>query len=166
MYMKTLPLILLLLISGLINSIAQEKKHKGEKFGEKREKIKAQKIAFITGILDLTPEEAQVFWPVYNEYNKKLDELTTDKMKIMKDANKKLAEMTEKEAELLGDKIVEFEISEASLLKEYHSKFKKVLPKTKILQLYQAEHKFKKQLLRDMKGRHHVEKGDQGTKKE
>ena len=37
------------------------------KMDKKREKIEVQKIAFITKQLDLTPEEAQKFWPVYNQ---------------------------------------------------------------------------------------------------
>lgn len=35
---------------------------------EKADHIKAQKIAFFTEKLSLTPEEAQRFWPVYNLY--------------------------------------------------------------------------------------------------
>ena len=39
------------------------------KMDKKREKIEVQKIAFITKQLDLTPEEAQKFWPVYNQFS-------------------------------------------------------------------------------------------------
>ena len=31
--------------------------------------VKAQRIAFLTNRLKLTPEEAQVFWPLYNAYD-------------------------------------------------------------------------------------------------
>ncbi|OZA24427.1 MAG: hypothetical protein B7X86_08430 [Sphingobacteriales bacterium 17-39-43] len=39
------------------------------------ERIEAIKVAFITKKLDLTTEEAQKFWPVYNNYQKELMEL-------------------------------------------------------------------------------------------
>ena len=39
------------------------------------EKVEAQKIAFITNALNLTPEESQKFWPLYNEYSAKEKEL-------------------------------------------------------------------------------------------
>jgi len=39
------------------------------------EKIKAEKVAFLTTQLDLTVAEAQKFWPLYNEYEKKNDEI-------------------------------------------------------------------------------------------
>ena len=35
------------------------------------EKVEAHKIAFITNELNLTPEESQKFWPIYNEYSAK-----------------------------------------------------------------------------------------------
>ena len=37
---------------------------------ESRDKIKALKIAYITEQLNLTTEEAQKFWPIYNLYDK------------------------------------------------------------------------------------------------
>lgn len=154
MKMKTIFIYLFLTISIAGNVFSQEKNPDGITHEQKREKIKAQKIAFITNCLDLTPAEAQTFWPIYNEYNKKLDEISFEKMKIMKEVKTNTTDLSEKEAEVLGDKIVEFEVSEATLLKEYHAKFKKTLPKNKILKLYQTELKFKKQLLRDMKGKH------------
>ena len=43
------------------------------KFDQKRKKIEIQKIAFITKALDLSSEEAQVFWPVYNNFSDESD---------------------------------------------------------------------------------------------
>ena len=40
-----------------------------------REKIEAQRIAYITSKLDLNADESVKFWPVYNEYTKKRMEL-------------------------------------------------------------------------------------------
>lgn len=38
---------------------------------KKRHEFEAQKVAFFTQALDLTPEEAAVFWPLYNEMVKR-----------------------------------------------------------------------------------------------
>jgi hypothetical protein len=35
----------------------------------KHQKIKLMKVTYITNTLELTPEEAAGFWPVYNQYN-------------------------------------------------------------------------------------------------
>jgi len=57
---------------------AQQGKHptgqKGNHTAPNQEKIEAQRVAFITQELDLTPDEAKVFWPVYNEYDAKRHE--------------------------------------------------------------------------------------------
>ena len=37
-----------------------------------REKIKAMKTAFITNALDLSSKEAEQFWPIYNEFDKRI----------------------------------------------------------------------------------------------
>ncbi|SFT43125.1 hypothetical protein SAMN04489724_0725 [Algoriphagus locisalis] len=37
--------------------------------GYDREKLEAARVAFITTRLDLKPEQAQKFWPIYNVFN-------------------------------------------------------------------------------------------------
>ena len=51
------------------------KDNKAERQNERKENIEAMKIGFLTKKLDLTPEEAQKFWPVYNQYSDKMKEL-------------------------------------------------------------------------------------------
>ncbi len=51
---------ILLLASNIANA---------QPVGDRAEKIEAILIAFVTKQLDLTADEAQHFWPVYNKYN-------------------------------------------------------------------------------------------------
>ena len=47
-------------------------------FGQKddfHKRIKALKVSFITEQLQLAPKEAEVFWPIYNAYDEKMDDL-------------------------------------------------------------------------------------------
>ncbi len=46
----------------------------GQEDGEMQKKIEAIKIAFITKHLDLSPEEAQKFWPVFNKFSHEIKE--------------------------------------------------------------------------------------------
>ena len=59
-----------------ICSMSMQAQSKKENFENWREKMKAEKVAFITSYVDLTVEEAQNFWPIYNGIEKKKDELT------------------------------------------------------------------------------------------
>ena len=66
--MKKLIFISFITFFSFVVLSAQEKHGPGPEIFEK---IKAEKISFFTSKLDLTPAEAQAFWPVYNEYEKK-----------------------------------------------------------------------------------------------
>ncbi len=63
--MKKSLLLVLFLAIGL-SSLAQRPPRKVD-----REKLEAARVAFITTRLDLSTEQAQVFWPLFNEYDKK-----------------------------------------------------------------------------------------------
>src|SRR5690606_19625766 len=43
---------------------------KVEKSSYDKEKLESAKVAFITQRLDLTPEQAEKFWPAYNQHSK------------------------------------------------------------------------------------------------
>lgn len=112
------------------------------------ERIEAMKVAMITKQLELTVEESQNFWPVYNELQAKEMEL-----KKSLRPEKPMAELTEKEAEMQLDKHILRLEKEAALQKEYLLKMKQVLPAKKLLKLHQVEGEFKKRLVTEMRGR-------------
>ena len=115
--------------------------------GARQENIEAQRIAFITQELALTPDEAKVFWPVYNEYDAKRIELR----KTFRDNNNlskiDIDKLSDKDAtQILDNQIIEAQ-KLLDLRKEYHSKFKTVLPAVKVLKLYNTERDFQKMLI-------------------
>lgn len=143
------------LIMGIFTGQAQHPGHQKER----REEIKALRVAFITERLDLSVEQAQTFWPVYNMYEKKLHQLHMQKHKQLKafaDENEQLRpdEMTQ-----ASEEYVQSYQQMADLRKEYHQALKKVLPAEKVFLLYQAEFDFQKELLHKIRrGRWHPEK--------
>ncbi|MFV5692741.1 sensor of ECF-type sigma factor [Flavobacterium sp. LT1R49] len=138
---KILP-ILLLLFS--FNFYAQ-----GEKMKEKKEQIKALKVAFLTTELDLTTSEAEKFWPLYNTFDDKQFELRHQKMKtLMKRMNDGgLDKLTEKEA---GAFLAQMESNEEELFllrKKFTANLKTVIPAIKIIKLRKSEEDFNRKLL-------------------
>jgi hypothetical protein len=118
---------------------------------EKRDNVESMKIAFLTKKLDLTPEEAQQFWPVYNQYTDKLQEIRRKRRMEHKEVKHNIEEMSDKEVEQDVDNEIAFRQKEIDIQKEYHSKFKAVLPIKKVAKLYQAEEQFKRVLLDKLK---------------
>ncbi|HUX54555.1 MAG TPA: hypothetical protein VMV56_09090 [Williamwhitmania sp.] len=119
---------------------------------DKAELVKAQKIAFFTQKLNLTPDEAQRFWPVYNEYWSRKNIIIADRRETMAYCQKNLSRMSSKEIKAYADKYVGFQKKEADLLLEFNLKFQKVLPVEKVMKLYQADNDFKNWLLQQIKG--------------
>jgi len=132
-------LIALLFFSTLLAS-AQDKR-------PVRENIEAMKIGFITDRLSLSPEEAQKFWPVYNQYTDELDKMRASRRNSMKEAKANMDEMTESEAEKFVDNEMLLRQEELDIQKKYHPQFKKVLSAKKVAKLYRSEEDFKRRLL-------------------
>jgi hypothetical protein len=119
----------------------------GNQAGGKHEKIEAQRIAFITQKVELTPDEAKVFWPVYNEYETKRHDLKKNFNNSDNSHKPDYSKMTEKEA----SQILDNQLTEAQkymdLRKEYVAKFRSILPAVKVLKLQDAERDFQKMLI-------------------
>ncbi|MGZ4034956.1 MAG: hypothetical protein ACXVPY_01010 [Bacteroidia bacterium] len=150
--MKTKLKIMIALIGLFTNTIiAQPKGPRAQRNEEKRENIEALKVAFLTDKLSLTPEEAQQFWPVYNQYTEKLQELRKKRRQGDKDIKLNYDALSDKEIEQAIDADLANRQKELDLQKEYNAKFKAVLPMKKVAKLYNAEEQFKMVLLNKLK---------------
>lgn len=142
--MKNLLLFVFLWTLG--NTFAQP----GPPDEKKREAIEAEKIAFISRELSLTPEEAEKFWPVYNEYSDKLMEIRKERHENLKKLHK-VEKLTDEEAYETTQKVFQLEKEESDVRIEYLAKFAEILGKKKATQVFIAEEKFKRELLRRLK---------------
>ncbi len=117
----------------------------------KREKIEALRVTFISQKVNFTTAEAQQFWPLYNEYNDKID---ANRKAFRQLVNKTdVTEFaTDKDAELYLNAELTLKQKEYELYKEYYDKFKKVLPIKKVALLRKSEDDFKKELIKNIKG--------------
>ena len=117
-----------------------------------RERIKAYKTAYITQQLDLSTKEPEKFWPIYNEYDKKLFDLKVREVKksiqLIKEAGGPDA-LNDQEANKVLSKMLATE-KEASINREkMYVKLAKVLTPQKLLKLYHAENNFNRKLLNE-----------------
>jgi len=125
----------------------------------KREKLKAYKTAYLTEQLDLSPAEAEKFWPIYNAYEKNAFQLKVLKMKEMQNLiNDKggIESLSEKEASQILTKVSDNDQALIDAKKELYSNLKKVISSKKILILNRAEHQFNRKLLSDYRKRKHM----------
>ncbi|GGB65779.1 hypothetical protein GCM10007424_02130 [Flavobacterium suaedae] len=115
---------------------------------EKRERIKALKVSFITTELNLSSEESAKFWPIYNEFEEKEFALRHDKMRglVKKLDASDIDKMSDKEA---LNYLKEFEEAETKLIqlrKKLVEDLKPIIGPVKILKLKKAEDEFNRRL--------------------
>ena len=120
-------------------------------FEQRMERLNAQKIAFFTQKLQLTSEEAEKFWPVYNAYQKEKTENQKNKMKLQSKFRQDSNNLDDKELENMADEYINYIKKDANISTDYHQKFKNVLSINKVMRLYQAENQFKAMLLRQLR---------------
>ena len=117
----------------------------------KNEKIESMKVAFLSTKLELTAKEAQQFWPLYNEFQQKMEKLRKSKKSDFEDIKSKIENGTDKELTVYMDEVFATRQKELDLQKEYYEKYAKVVPLKKVALLYQAENQFKRELLKKIK---------------
>lgn len=124
-----------------------------------KEKMKSEKIAFLTLEVGLTPEEAQLFWPVYNQVEKEKDEALMNVLKTYRDLLKVTEEgKTGKDLANALDKYIEAQQKLREIENGVASKYKSVLSVEKVAKLYVAEEKFRRNHIRNMKGNQPAQK--------
>lgn len=112
-----------------------------------RDRIKPLKVAFITEQLRLTPEEAESFWPIYNQHEETLRMFRKRVHTEFKVQSKVLENMSSKDASALLDELLALQKERYEAEQRFIKKMSKVIQPQKTLLLLEAERAFKKQLL-------------------
>jgi hypothetical protein len=113
------------------------------------QKMEAVRIGYITKRLDLTTDEAQKFWPIYNECQADLK-----KLHQANKPSKKIEDMTDAEAEKLLIAKTDMQKKKIELELTYRERFKKVLSTKKVALLETAEMHFRQQVFSEVRNRH------------
>jgi len=123
-----------------------------QKDGKMHERIKAQKIAFITERLNLSPEEAQTFWPIYNAFENKVNKMRQYDLREVREAMQR-GNLSDGEAQDILDKFMNVEEHLFEAKKQLVKDLRKVIPPQKIIQLKASEDAFNKKLMKILQQR-------------
>lgn len=115
-----------------------------------RERLESRKIGYITDALDLTPEEAQAFWPVYNQHQAEKEKLREEQMENAKMMNSE-EPMSAEDLDTFMRAKFSRERRQTDLDEKYYAAYKNVLTPEKTAQLYKAEREFKREMMRTMR---------------
>lgn len=118
-----------------------------------RDKVKTYKVAFLTERLDLSSQEAQLFWPIYNEHEERMEAFRRKERRQMAGRWMDASELSAQEADKLLDELMALQTEKLEANKQYLNKVRKVLSAKKTLLLIKAEEDFKKRLLQQFRKR-------------
>jgi Spy/CpxP family protein refolding chaperone len=149
--MKISKILPLLIAFVSLNVIAQD----GPIIRKKKEQIKALKVAFITNELELTSDEATKFWPLFNAFEEKQQEIKKQKLKgyLKRVDNDSFDNLSEKDATTMLAQMESTEDELYQLKKKFMASLKGVISPIKILKLKKAEENFNRKLLQQYRDR-------------
>ncbi|GAC1371849.1 MAG: hypothetical protein NVS3B25_33760 [Hymenobacter sp.] len=121
----------------------------GGRPGERLAQLENAKIAFITNRVALTQDQAQKFWPVYNEFSGRRRELNRSGRLLRREVTDGLTDL-----QIRDNFTQSFALrqQELNLEKEYFEKFQKVLSLHQVAQLFMAERDFTKEVIKRVAG--------------
>ncbi len=120
----------------------------------KHEQLLSAKIAFYTSEMNLTPQEAAAFWPVYNQYweekeiaHKRVQRNMRVLMMILKEKKPNYEDNLRR---ILDAYITSLSI-DGVINRKYYEEFQKVLPVEKVAAFYKAEEDFRIRLIYELR---------------
>lgn len=112
-----------------------------------RSVIKTEKKAAISEVMELSAAEADLFWPLYNEYNEKRYQVGTKLVKLVGEYADNYSKMTDELATDYWKRNMAIDMELLKLEKSYYKKFLKVLDAKKTFRYFQAENKIETLML-------------------
>lgn len=133
--MKTLFYTLAILVSSL--AMAQV---------DAMDKLEAAKIALITERLELTPEQAEKFWPIYRQYAQEQQNIRREFQELKQGYDPQKASDIENKQML--DKGLKLRERQLDLDKTYTNRMQNVITTRQLMSLRKAEDDFKQMLIK------------------
>jgi hypothetical protein len=103
---------------------------------------------FISKKIELSINESEKFWPIYNEY---IDKIKAIKKNLRQSYRRKSGALTEKDAEELIFLELQSKQAETDLYKIYSEKLKSIIGSKKMVKLHMAEEEFKREIINSIK---------------
>ena len=95
--------------------------------GMMRQDLKKDKVSILTELMDLDPQEAAKFWPVYNEYDKALTALADERIAFIRLYADNYGALSDEMATKIATGSLDIEGRRGELRKQYFAKVSQAL---------------------------------------
>lgn len=104
-----------------------------------RSDIKSEKVALLTAAMQFTQEEAEVFWPIYREYDLELSKLGDARIALIKEYAANYDNLTNEKAKEIAERSMNLEEQRLKLRRSYYKKVEKALNSVEAARFMQVE---------------------------
>lgn len=157
---RTIVAVLAFLLAMNVSSYARSGQEK-----DWQDKMKAERVAFLTSAMELTSAEAEKFWPIYNSMESERRASFGKMMRAYKALEDALnANKSDKEITELLNAYLQANDDSRAIDTKYIPMFKKVISEKKIAKMYVAEEQFRRQQIGRWNGGDRGDKGEKGDR--
>jgi len=115
-----------------------------------REVIDQQKRVLVAGSLPLSDEEADAFWPLFDEFQKDLKKLDGRADRLIASYTAERATLTDSRARAMLDEALSIDEDRAKLKRQWVKRMAKALPPRQLVRYFQLENKFEAVVAADL----------------
>lgn len=127
----------------------QSRPHHHQMSEEEIAKFEAAKVALITTKLNLSPNQAKEFWPIYNEFNAKRKQFRREIKQLLQKAEQMdLNKADDEAAQQLLKRFSQVRQSEVAVESDYTDRFLRIVKPSQLVQLFNAEREAMRTLMK------------------
>jgi hypothetical protein len=134
------------------DTVQQKKQNVGSKRERKeiREMLEARKREYFKKEMNLTDEDAKVFFPVLNQFESKHRKIEHDRRNLLSDFETRKNTITDAEAKQINKQLFDLQKQEFDLILEYEKIYETILTPKKLFLFHKAQANFMRGLLKSM----------------
>lgn len=117
---------------------------------QQKQQFKADKVAYITTNLNLTVEEAQLFWPIYNKYDEIFDNIADERYHNFDPKRGKcISSIAPEVCTRMMENSFLLDEKELAARKELYNELKKIFDPNTIMKYYRIEHEYRRKVVKE-----------------
>ncbi len=144
-------LIIIVLMATTLTGWAQNPTPNGNGNGNAKSKLEAARIAMITERLNLSPAQAEKFWPLYNQFAQERRAMQQQMLQTRKGID--MQNLTEEQSKTLVRAHQKFKQDKLDLENKYVNRINDVISARQMVALKKAEDDFRKMILNRLEQR-------------
>jgi hypothetical protein len=106
-----------------------------------RSDIKKERTDIINKVMQFSGDDAAAFWPLFKEYQAKMDKIGDENVEFIKEYAGIYWNMTNQQAKDIGDGWFDMRLRELELRQEYFGKFSEALSPAQALKIMQLDYR-------------------------